>query len=187
MTLLALSLGGAAASLVACGDRNGLIPADRGDAIKGDLDKASSNFDAQECKAAEKNVANANDKVIALPSSVDAKLKRNLADGVQTVENDIAATCGKTQSTQTQTTETQTTQTETTQTETTPTETTPTETTPTETTPTETTPTDGTSGGTIDPSTGSGGDQSSPEQKNSFTLRGKAKGKRKKHHRKDKG
>jgi hypothetical protein len=163
VALLALSLGGAAASLVACGDRNGLIPADRADAIRSDLDKASSNFDAEECKAAAQNVQDASDRVAELPSSVDRKLRHNLAEGVVTVGRDILKTCGKTQSTQTTPTETQTTETQTT----------PTETTPTETTPTETTPTDGTSGGTIDPSTGSGGDSSSPEQKGAFSLRGK--------------
>jgi hypothetical protein len=180
MSLLALALGGAASVLVACNDRNGLIPRAQGEAIKTDLDKASSNFDAQECRKAEANIQNASDKVVALPRSVDARLRQNLAEGVKTVGDDIVTTCGKstttTATTPTQTT--QTTQTDTTPTDTTPTTTTPTDTPPTDTTPTAPTPTDGTSGGTpVNPATGSAGGQgaNSGEQKN-FKVRGRGRG-----------
>jgi hypothetical protein len=109
-----------------------------------------------------------------VPKSVDANLRRNLADGLQRLRTLIADQCQRPQQTDTtttptETTPTQTTQTQTTQTDTTPTDTnttptetttTPTTTTPTTTTPTDTTPTTttGTGGTPPPPANGAAGE-----------------------------
>jgi hypothetical protein len=132
---LAAALGFGSAFLVACGDRNGLIPPGAADAMKSDLDQASSLVAAQECRRAQASVLDAQATAADLPSTVDAQLRSTLGDNLQHALTRIRAECGKTTSTQTTNTNTVTTQTQTTAT----TQSTTTETAPTTTT-TETTP-----------------------------------------------
>jgi hypothetical protein len=153
LALIAAALGVSSAFLVACGDRNDLIPSDDAAAINSDLDRASSLYSQEECRAAQAEVIRAEGRADRLPPEVDSDLRKTLGENLQTVLNDIREQCGKTQSTQTtQTTATTpTTTTPTTTTETTPTTTTTAPPTTTTTTPptTETTTTDsGDSGGT---------------------------------------
>lgn len=152
--LLAAALGLASAFLVACGDRNSLIP--RGDAasINSDLSSASSNFAAQECRRAFGNLASAKQKADALPGSVDAKLRANVSENISVVDAKVHQQCGKGQpTTPTQTQATQATQaTQPTTTATTPPPTATTAPPPTTTTSTPPPPTaGGNSGGLLPP------------------------------------
>jgi hypothetical protein len=168
LALIAAALGVSSAFLVACGDRNDLIPSSDAAAINSDLDRASSLYSQEECRAAQAEVIRAEGRADRLPAEVDADLRRTLGENLQTVLNDIRTQCGKTQSTQT----TQTTAT----TPTTTTPTTTTETTPTTTTtapPTTTTTTPPTTQTTTTDSGDSGGTPPGQESRN---RKGKAKG-----------
>jgi hypothetical protein len=135
LALIAAALGVSSAFLVACGDRNDLIPRSDADAINSDLDQASSLYDQQQCRASQRAVGRAQSRAGKLPSEVDSGLRRTLGENLQTVLDKIRAQCGKTQTTQT----TQTTATTPTTTATTPTTTTTAPTTTTTTPPTTTT------------------------------------------------
>jgi hypothetical protein len=148
-------------------------PADRMIAL---LDQADTQAAAGTCSGATAKVREA-ERVLAqeVPGSIDADVRRGLADGLARLRTLIAQQCQRPQQTQTTTTPTETTPTETTTTPTettttpttttptTPTTTTPTTTTPTTTTPTTTTPTDTTpttttgTGGTPPPAANGGG------------------------------
>jgi cell division septation protein DedD len=151
--LLAAALGVSSAFLVACGDRNSLIPKGDAAAMQSDLDRASQFYDQEECRRAQAAVRSASGRAQRLPSGVDADLRATLRDNLDTVLERIVEKCGKTKTntTPTQTQTTATTPTETTQTTT---ETTTTETT-TEPPPTQTEtvpePAPGGSGGTTTP------------------------------------
>jgi hypothetical protein len=153
--LLAALLGVGAAFLVACGDRNGLIPAGDAARIKSDLSAVSSAVDAGNCDAAGVAATRVRGDILKLPSSVDRSLVDRLNEGASALSDRAPVQCTQAQ-TQTQappqTTET-TTSTATTQTDTTPTDTTTTDTTPTDTTTTDTTPTDTTTTDTTPPPT----------------------------------
>ena len=145
LALIAAALGVSSAFLVACGDRNDLIPRSDADAINSDLDQASSLFDQQQCRASQRAIGRAQIRAGRLPSEVDSELRQTLGENLQTVLDKIRAQCGKTQTTQT----TQTTATTPTTTATTPTTTTTTPPTTTAPPTTQTTTTDsGDSGGT---------------------------------------
>ena len=126
---LALALGLASAFLVACGDRNNLIPPSAASAINGKLDSVSSAVAAHDCTTALDAVNAAERQAQSLPSKVDPKLQRTLQANLEHVASVAQTRCTQsttTKSTQsttttpsTQTSETQTTQTETTQTTTT--------------------------------------------------------------------
>ena len=152
--LLAAALGFGSAFLVACGDRNGLIPQSAADAMSSNLDQASSLVDAQQCRQAQASVVNAQATAAELPRTVDAQLRTTLADNLQTALDRVRTNCGKTTSTQTTPTtptQTQSTATQTTTTQTQPTTTTTTPSPPPPTTTGHTTPppsTSGSSGGT---------------------------------------
>jgi hypothetical protein len=165
MSLIAVALGLSSAFLVACGDRNDLIPRSDAAAINADLDRAASLYRREECRAAQAAIVDAQSRAIELPDRVDADLRRTLRENIDHSLQRVRAECGRTQTTQ----PTQTTQT----TATTPTRTTQTttETEPTTTTEPEPPPTtdgdqdggenggggrDGGSGGTP-PGGGSGG------------------------------
>lgn len=132
-TLLALVLGAACAVLVACGgggDDRGLIPPGRASAMQDELDRVARAVRHGDCDAVSSNVADLQDQVNRLSSTVDGELRRRLQEGVNNLAGIAPDECMDRQ-TQAQTTET---------TETTP-ETVPTETTPeTQPTPTETAP-----------------------------------------------
>jgi hypothetical protein len=137
--LLALVLGVACATLVACGSKDNphLLSAARGDRLSADLDKVRDAVSNHDCQAAQRAVQRLEDDIATLPRDTDPGLRQRLTE---------------TTPTQTETTPTQTqtqTQTTPTQTETTPTQTETTPTTPTTTTPTTTTPDSG--GSTVPP------------------------------------
>jgi hypothetical protein len=149
--VLAGALGLCLAFLVACGDRNGLIPQSSADRLERQLDAASSALDDRRCAQAGQAALQGQNEAAGLPASVDPRLRRRLVDGFGRLARIAPRDCAReTTTTETTTTPTQTettpTQTETT---TTPTETqtTPTiPTTPTTTTPTTPTTPDGTGG-----------------------------------------
>ena len=158
--LAALVLGAATAFLVACGGSDGRIPAGDASSLTSALNQISSDYRAGHCVAAQRAVAKAQNAVLALPDTVDARLRQRLQSGIQNLAAKVPATCSQTQ-TQTQETQTDTgtTDTGTTDTGTTDTGTTDTGTTPTDTgTPTAPTGTTGTSTGTTTGTdTGTGG------------------------------
>jgi hypothetical protein len=151
LALIAAALGVSSAFLVACGDRNDLIPGTDASALESDLDQASVACERNNRAAALAAVGRAQARAGNLPSEVDADLRKTLGENLAVVRDRVAADCQRTQTTQsTQTTATTpTTVTTPTTTETTPT-TTETSPTTTETTPTttETTTDTGASGGT---------------------------------------
>ena len=157
--LLALSLGLSSAFLVACGDRNKLLPQSDASAINSKLDSVASAVAAHDCSGALAAVSTAERQAQSLPGNVDPKLQATLQANLEHVATRAQAAC--TQSTQTKstvsttTTPTQTTATETTQTETTTTQTTQTSPPTTDTGPTTGTTDTGQSGG-IGPGAGNG-------------------------------
>ena len=161
--LLALSLGLSSAFLVACGDRNKLLPQSDASAINAKLDSVASAVAAHNCTTVQDAVNAAERQAQSLPSTVDPKLQATLQANLEHVATVALAAC--TQSTQTtpKTTSTATTPTQTTQTETTQTETTTTQTTQTSPPTTNTGSTTGTTGtgqsGGVGPGSGNGGGQ----------------------------
>jgi hypothetical protein len=159
--LAALLLGAATALLVACGGSDGRIPASNASSLTSALNQISSDYRAGHCVAAQRAVAKAQNAVLALPDTVDARLRQRLQSGIQNLAAKVPATCSQTQTeTQETQTDTGTTDTGTTDTGTTDTGTTDTGTTPTDTgTPTAPTGTTGTSstGTTTGTDTGTGG------------------------------
>jgi hypothetical protein len=157
--LAALLLGAATALLVACGGGDGRIPASNASSLTSALSQISSDYRAGRCESAQRDVAKAQNAVLALPDTVDARLRRRLQSGIQNLAEKVPATCSQAQ-TQTQQTQPDTTTNDTTSTPTTGTDTAPTDTTGTGTgTPTTPTGTTGTSstGTTTGTDTGTGG------------------------------
>jgi cell division septation protein DedD len=167
--LLALILGIGAATLVACGQSNGLLSSGDARQIKGDVDGAGRAVDDGNCTKAANAVDNARQDVNALPRTTDGRIVRRLNRGLDALSRQAADACAQTatqettpaESVPTDTTTTDTTTTDTTTDTTTTTTTTPptdtTTTPPTDTTPTpptDTAPTTPTTGGTG----GTGGD-----------------------------
>lgn len=145
VVLTAAALGLSSALLVACGDRNGLIPPTAADALNADLDEASSAVDSHECKRAQQALAKALDRADGLPPSVDPRLRENLAKGLAHASERVGVGCRRK------------TPTVTTPTETVPPPTTPPEPTPTQTTTEHTTPTPEPTPTTPSPPSDSGG------------------------------
>ena len=158
--LAALVLGAATAVLVACGGGDGRIPASNASSLTSALSQISSDYRAGRCQAAQRDVAKAQNALLALPDTVDARLRQRLQSGIQHLADRVPATCSQTQ-TQTQQTQPDTTTNDTTSTPTTDTGTTDTGTTPTDTGTTGTTGTGtnttGTSTTTPGTDTGTGG------------------------------
>jgi hypothetical protein len=157
--LAALLLGAATALLVACGGGDGRIPASNASSLTSALSQISSDYRAGRCESAQRDVAKDQNAVLALPDTVDARLRRRLQSGIQNLAAKVPATCSQAQ-TQTQQTQPDTTTNDTTSTPTTGTDTAPTDTTGTDTgTPTTPTGTTGTSstGTTTGTDTGAGG------------------------------
>jgi cobalamin biosynthesis Mg chelatase CobN len=157
--LLALSLGLSSAFLVACGDRNKLLPQSDASAINAKLDSVAAAVAAHNCTGALDAVSTAERQAQSLPGNVDPKLQATLRANLEHVATRAQAAC--TQSTQTKstvsttTTSTPTTATQTTQTETTTTQTTQTSPPTTDTGPTTGTTDTGQSGG-VGPGAGNG-------------------------------
>lgn len=153
--LAALVLGAATALLVACGGSDGRIPAGDASSLTSALSQISSDYRAGRCAAAQRAVIKAQNDVLALPDTVDARLRQRLQSGIQHIADRVPATCSQSQ-TQTQPTQPDTTTSDTTST---PTTSTPTTSTPTTSTPTTSTPTTGTGTtgtGTTTPGTDTG-------------------------------
>jgi hypothetical protein len=147
-------LGCAAAFLVACGDRSGLLTSQDAANLQDALASVQSACAAGQTADAALAARQFSDRVTELsPRQVDPRLIANLADGAQTLDALVARTCTATTTTPTTSTATTPTTTETTTVPTTTTDTTtvPTvpETTPTTptTTPTEPPPSNGGGGG----------------------------------------
>ncbi|HEU4973963.1 MAG TPA: hypothetical protein VFT50_02645 [Baekduia sp.] len=154
--LCALLAGVAASVALGCGDRSNLIPVNDAGTLKDQLAAVQDAVDAGDCAAAEAALNRADASAQQLPRSVDRRLRRRIADGLQQLHQVVPTDCQQTETTTTETTPetvpTETTPPETVTTETLPPETTTTTvpttptttpttpTTPTETTPTETTP-----------------------------------------------
>jgi hypothetical protein len=105
--LAALLLGAATALLVACGGSDGRIPASNASSLTSALNQISSDYRAGHCVAAQRAVAKAQNAVLALPDTVDARLRQRLQSGIQNLAAKVPATCSQTQ-TQTQETQTDT-------------------------------------------------------------------------------
>jgi hypothetical protein len=164
--LAALLMGAATAVLVACGS-DGRIPSGDASSLDSALSQISTDFRQGRCEAAQRAVARAQNQVLELPDSVDAKLRDRLQSGISNLRKRVPATCDE-QQTQTQETAPPTTSTDKTTTETTTTDTetdtgTDTTGTGTDTTGTDTgttgtdTGTTGTDTGTTGTDTGTGG------------------------------
>jgi hypothetical protein len=162
--ILALALGLGSAFLVACGDRNNLIPRSDASAINQQLDSVASAVAARDCGVADSAVSVAERRAQSLPSQVDRKLRRTLQDNLGQLASVAQAQCTKsatTRSTQSTATTPSTPSTESTATTTTQTTTT---TPPTRTVPPPSTPsTDTGQSGGVGPGTGGGGAQRSPQ------------------------
>jgi hypothetical protein len=145
--LLSASLGLSSAFLVACGDRNNLIPSRNADAIKSKLDSVTDAIAAGRCAQAVGAASRAQDEVQKLPGGLDPKLRSNVDSGVARVASQAQTQCMQsttTRSTQSQTTPTPTTPSTTASTHATPTETQPMPSAPaSNTTPSDTTPSNG--------------------------------------------
>ena len=154
--LVALVLGAATALLVACGG-DGKIPSGDASSLKSALNQVSADFRAGHCTAAAQAVAKAQNELLSLPDSVDAKLRDRLQSGISNLRKQVPATCDQAQ-TQTQETQPDTT-TETPTTESTESETTTSESTTTDTgTDTSGTDSTGTDTGTDTSATTTGTD-----------------------------
>jgi hypothetical protein len=150
---VALVLGAATALLVACGGSDGRIPSEDASSLTSALNQISSDYRAGHCEAAQRDVAKAQNAVLGLPDTVDARLRQRLQSGIQHLADRVPATCSQAQ------TQTQQTQTET---GTTDTGTTDTGTTDTGTTDTGTTGTDTGTTGTTGTGTGTTGTNTTP-------------------------
>ncbi|MGH2902510.1 MAG: hypothetical protein ACRDK7_02790 [Solirubrobacteraceae bacterium] len=148
---LAALLGVSAALLVACGSSGkGLIPAANAGPLQGDFEAVAQAAESGEgsCTATEAAIEKTESAFAALPTSVDAGLRKTLSVGIANLRHRALALCAQSPSQTTSTTRTNTTTTTSTQTTAPPTsthtETTTTPTTPAPTTPTATTPGGGT-------------------------------------------
>ena len=100
--LLALSLGLSSAFLVACGDRNKLLPQSDASAINDKLDSVASAVAAHNCTTVQDAVNAAERQAQSLPGNVDPKLQATLQANLEHVATRAQAAC--TQSTQTKST-----------------------------------------------------------------------------------
>jgi len=101
--LLAAALGLSAALLVACGDRNNLIPSSNADAINSKLESVTDAAARGRCGRARTAASAAQDAAKKLPDNVDPKLRATVKDGLSRVasqaENDCTQSTARTQST----------------------------------------------------------------------------------------
>jgi hypothetical protein len=105
--LAALLLGAVTALLLACGGGDGRIPAGNASSLTSALSQISSDYRGGRCESAQRDVAKAQNAVLALPDTVDARLRQRLQSGIQNLAAKVPATCSQTQ-TQTQETQTDT-------------------------------------------------------------------------------
>ena len=91
--LLAAALGLSAALLVACGDRNNLIPSSNADAIKSKLDSVTDAAGRGRCGRARAAASAAQDEGQSLPREVDPQLRSSVEDGLSRVANQAQQQC----------------------------------------------------------------------------------------------
>ncbi len=92
LPLIAIWLG--ALALAGCGDENrALIPQDRADQLLALVDEAGSASAAGECDAARRTVREAEVELNGLPRRTSAELKRNIADWLAHLDEQIAGEC----------------------------------------------------------------------------------------------
>jgi hypothetical protein len=102
--LLALSLGLSSAFLVACGDRNKLLPQSDASAINDKLDSVSSAVAAHNCTTVQDAINAAERQAQSLPSTVDRKLQATLQANLEHVATVAKAACTQSTATTTKTT-----------------------------------------------------------------------------------
>jgi hypothetical protein len=118
---MAAALGLSSALLVACGDRNNLIPRSDADKLKSNVDAVAAATARKNCARATTALQQAQDTADNLPSSVDPKLRRKIDAGLSQLVQNVEAECSRTTTTATTNTTPTTTETTPTFTETTPT------------------------------------------------------------------
>jgi hypothetical protein len=104
---------------IGCGaDRSNLIPGQRASDLTGQLDDIKADIDAGACDGLSAKVDRFHDDATGLPNTVDARLRRRINDGVQSLQahalNDCRAAADSKSRTETTDTTTETTPTETT-------------------------------------------------------------------------
>src|SRR5215207_1523457 len=93
-TLLAIWLG--ALALAGCGgDNRALIPQDQADQLATLVDEAGAASASGECDAARRAVREAQAELNELPRRTDGKLKQNLADWLEHLDEEIERSCGQ--------------------------------------------------------------------------------------------
>lgn len=91
--LAAAVLGVACALLVACGDRNGLIPSTDAASLDRALRDVAAATASGACGQAEDALAQARDVQQGLPDSVDSRLRARLQRGIENLEQRVPESC----------------------------------------------------------------------------------------------
>ena len=81
------------ALLAACGSSSGQIPARYAATLQSDLANISTDLYNRDCAAAAAHVAAAQSDLTTLPATVDARLGRNLSDGLTTLAGLVHTSC----------------------------------------------------------------------------------------------
>lgn len=93
--VFAAVLGLVAAFVVACGDSNGLLSSSQASGLDKSLDGVASAVQNGDCSAASSAVGNLKDRVSALPTTVDPRLRAQLGRGAVTVGELAAHDCAQ--------------------------------------------------------------------------------------------
>jgi hypothetical protein len=81
-------------ALAGCGQSNpDLIPQSNADALTATADKIQTACDAADRTVARREIRNARNEINALPSKVDAGLRKNLNDWIEQIEGRISSDC----------------------------------------------------------------------------------------------
>src|SRR5579862_6923001 len=82
-----------AALVAACGSSSGQIPQRYAATLQSDLANISTDLYNRDCAAAAAHVAAAQSDLTTLPTTVDARLGRNLSDGLTTLAGLVHTDC----------------------------------------------------------------------------------------------
>ena len=85
-----------AALLAACGSSGGQIPHRYAATLQTDLANISTDIYQHDCAAAARDVASAQSDLTTFPTTVDARLGRNLSDGLTTLAGAVHRSCQST-------------------------------------------------------------------------------------------
>lgn len=81
-------------ALAACGSAGGSIPADQASQLSDELNTVNQQVDSHSCSAAEGQSLSALEHSVAvLPSAVDTRVRRSLADGTEHLRNLVYTQC----------------------------------------------------------------------------------------------